>query len=761
MNFQELKLCLFSSPQSFTHAEKTMREIVWLIQYDDIIRARTDQYRETRRVMGKKTANENIKQKLLPGFAVAVKFSGYGHSMDKACGWTGLAMCDIDNFDSGDLLEAAFERLSQDPHVLLMYRTISGNGLRIIYWYQRENSDPIDDSSWRGAFAMGNEYFANIAGHPYDAECCDFSRLSGIAHDEHLYLNYDAEPFLIADDLIVSENCEYQEHGRPRKNYAPGTYHPEAEDVWPRIEDMLEEKNVKYEAHHHHDFIMHAAYLFNRFGVPLDQLLVYASQIWGDYPKDERERAIKHQYKKTEYHGTWNSAGKKSGRENAMITLPDLRRKVIEHFFIRYNEVTDQLVFRYRKPDDEDETIDDVCPITSAEWEVLDETKYNDMRILIADETSKRVLPQDVKSVVVSSMAKKIHPVRQYMEKLPSWDGIDRVIELAGHIHVHSIHPKKSDEEIQADLLWALHKWLVGMVATWMDDRKENQTILTFIGPQGVYKTTFFRNLLPEPLKVYFWENAHNSFHLKDDHFSLTENCLVEIEEVDAFEGKDLSELKGLVTSDQIKERRPYATFRTRKFRLASLCASGNEQYILTDKSGNRRWLCFWVDAIDKPEEWQFNYEQFYAQLLNEYSNGFQFYFDKQEEARVELLNEPFCQVSTEEELIVANFRKPLRRESYKLMNATMIAKHLGGGHLPSGISVPKIGKIMRQKKFYSELKHKSTFYRVVVIEYNDQQQYLLQPEVSEAEEEFTTQNEDIKPVEQSLNFEQNDDLPF
>jgi predicted P-loop ATPase len=278
---------------------------------------------------------------------------------------------------------------------------------------------------------------------------------------------------------------------------------------------------------------------------------------------------------------------------------------------------------------------------------------------------------------------------------------------------------------VEKYLHWALKKWLVAMVATWMDDSKENHAILTLIGPQGVYKTTFFRHILPPALQPYFWENAHNSFHMKDDHFSLTENCLVEIEEVDAFDGKNLSELKGLVTASQIKERRPYAKFRTRKYRLASLCASGNEQYILTDMSGNRRWLCFWVDAIDNPHEWQLNYEQFYAQLLSEYSNGFRYYFDKTEEARIEDFNKPFYQVSEEEELIVANLRKPYENETGNEMNATMIARYLNGGRLSASLSKNKIGKIMRYLNYDYRLKHNMMFYRVVLINGYDQQRNL------------------------------------
>ncbi|WP_197020352.1 BT4734/BF3469 family protein [Prevotella sp. P6B1] len=46
-------------------------------------------------------------------------------------------------------LETVFNRLKQDPHVLLMYHTISGKGLRIIYCYIRENNQKADDTSWR------------------------------------------------------------------------------------------------------------------------------------------------------------------------------------------------------------------------------------------------------------------------------------------------------------------------------------------------------------------------------------------------------------------------------------------------------------------------------------------------------------------------------------------------------------------------------------------------------------------------------------
>ena len=679
-------------------------------------------------------------------------FKGLGHSAEQAEAWTGLAMCDIDHVDDPEELEAAFRRLSQDRHVLMMYRTISGQGLRIIYLYTRENGQRIDDTSWRAAFYVGNEYLSDVAGHPFDERCNDYTRLSGMAGDPDIYFNPDAEPFSISDDLLVEQNCEYQEHGRPRKEYGAGSFHPEPEEAWPRVERILAEKQLTYTAGHHHDYVLHASYLFNRFGVPLDALLEWASREWADYNGEERDKAIRHPYKKTERHGTWKLTAKKRDRENTMITLPELRQWLDEHVEVRYNIVTDQLVWRERSvrkgaPQEQDEEI----PLTSTDWKPVDETEINTRRFQIAFDTGKRVLKPDVESVYKSDFAKKVHPIRQFIERLPEWDGQDRVAELTAHLHAASATEGQTDRQAQEHLQWTLHKWLVGMVATWMDDKVQNQCIFTIIGTQGIYKTTFFRHLLPPPLHSYFLENSHNSFSSKDDRIALTENCLVEIEEVDAIEGKELSELKGLVTAETIKERRPYGKFREQKPRLASFCASGNEQKILTDSTGNRRWLCHQVRSIDNPREWNLDYEQFYAQLHYELKSGFQYWFDTEEEQRVATANRPFIVISIEEQLITTRLRKPKGNEAYKLMNATMIALYICGGHISPGITVRKIGDMMHKLKYKFYHKNNGNFYKVVEIPFDQQQKYIALSNDGENESESQVQPADAEEL----------DLPF
>ena len=733
MNVEELKLSMFACPKSYSSALVPISEIVRMLRYDEMLRERTLQYRETMAAMGKKTANKNIKERLVHAFSVSVTFKGLGHSSEQASQWTGLAMCDIDKIDDSQELEVVFERLSHDSHVLLMYRTISGRGLRILYWYQREEGQKVDDTSWRAAFVYGNEQLSNVAGHAYDEACSDYTRLSGMAYDPQLYFNPDAISYTITDDLIVTENCDYQEHGKPRKVYQPGTNTAEPEQAWQRIQPMLATKGLQWEAHHHHDYVLHASYLFNRFGVPLDKLLPWASQEWADYDGQEREAAIRHKYKDEEWFGTWKLNRPGKGRESAMITLPEIRQWLTAHFSVLYNQVTDQMLYQWKDNDT---------------WQQVTAIVINTFRGRMAEDTGKRVLTSDVKSVIESDFARQVHPVREYIKELPTWDGVDRVAELSAHVHAQATTVLSSDDEAQEFFRWALHKWLVAMVATWMSDLEGNQEILTLIGPQGIYKTTFFRHILPPPLHEYFWENAHNSFRSKDDKIALTENCLVEIEEVEAIDGADMAELKGLATSLYVKERRPYAVYREQKARLASFCATGNQQKILTDKTGTRRWLCHLVGAIDNPREWQLDYEQLYAQLYKEYQDGFQYYLSKDDELQLEYRNQPFRQVSPEEELITSRLRKPRGHETPKMMNATMIAMFLTGG-VNHGLNIHKISEVMRSLKYASCSRGGYDYYRVVEIPFDQQQSYIAQHESEELEEE----NSEVVKSELDLPF--------
>ncbi len=714
------KLSLFQCLTSVPSKAVGLEEVVRLIRYDNGVTAKTENYRRMASVLGKEKADEEVKKKLVPAFSVGVLFDGNGRGAANVLGFTGLALCDIDHVSgegqevrgerNDQALNESFEKATADPHALMVYRTISGDGLRIIYRYVRDEG-PLTATSWRAAFLKGNTYFAELTGHDYDTQCTDYSRLSGMAHDDEVYVNWEAEAFVITDEEILEANFDGRgEKGKPRKEYAAGTHAVTVDEAWPRVEQTLARRQMAYQSGHHHDYVMHAAFLFNRYGADQDELLTWAAQEWSDYDTKQREATIRSCYKKTQEHGTWrlNRQGRKQ-KETSMITLPEIRQWLSQRVEVVYNLVTDQTMFMIKN---------------TADWLQLDERVLCSIRGQIAADTGKRVLKQDVRDVLNSDFSRLSHPVREYVEALPAWDSRDRVKELCSHV---------SAQEPQY-FEWTLHKWLVAAVATWMSDLSSNHEIFVLIGAQGIYKTTFFRHLLPPQLRMYFWENAHNSFSSKDDHLALAENCLVEIEEIDLQSPRDISELKALATSEKVKERRPYARFREEKHRLASFCGSGNQERFLSDETGNRRWLCHKVDHIDDPRTWGLDYDQLYAQLRDELRQGFRYWFDPDEQRRVERQNEAFRIESDEEQLIRSRLRRPSAGEKVTLMNSGMICQFLNGGVVGRGLSTRKVGIIMTSLGFRKVHTMQGNFFEVYQIPLDQIQATLAMTDTREGE---------------------------
>jgi predicted P-loop ATPase len=584
-------------------------------------------------------------------------------------------------------------------------------------------------------------------GHEYDAQCSDYTRLCGLAHDPEVYVNWEAEPFVITDDEILAANFSAdKERGKPRREYAAGTHSVSVEDAWQNVEKTLAGRGLVYQSGHHHDYVMHAAFLMNRYGVDLDELLQWASQVWSDYNNKERENTIRSCYKKTQEHGTWrlNRAGRKS-KETSMITLPEIKDWLRQHAEVIYNVVTDQLMYK----------------AGGEAFGLLDERVVCSIRSQMAADTGKRVLKNDVMDVLRSDFARLYHPVREYIESLPAWDGRDRVKELCSHVieseefpYSTLCQPSREVENSSFFILhsslfgWALHKWLVACVASWMSDLSSNHEIFVLIGAQGIYKTTFFRHLLPPQLRMYFWENAHNSFASKDDHLALAENCLVEIEEIDLQNPRDISELKALATSEKVKERRPYARFREEKHRLASFCGSGNQQHFLSDDTGNRRWLCFKVNHIDDPRTWALDYDQLYAQLRDELRQGFRYWFDPDEQRIVEQQNQAFRIESDEEQLIRSRLRPPRTTDKITLMNAASICQFINGGVVGRGLSSRKVSLAMTKLGFKRVRTNQGAFYEVYQIPPNE-----IQPTLAITDNETVDSQADTSWHEQPLPF--------
>ena len=256
-------------------------------------------------------------------------------------------------------------------------------------------------------------------------------------------------------------------------------------------------------------------------------------------------------------------------------------------------------------------------------------------------------------------------------------------------------------------------KWLVGMVAGLLDENVVNNTILVFVGKQGIYKTTFFNNLLPPELQKYFFTKTNSDRMTKDDKLSLAEFALICLEEIDSMKSSELNQLKALITTKTISERAAYERFKEGRKHIASFCGTGNNIRFLTDSTGNRRWLPFEIINIDEPRPEKYHYEGLYSQALALWRSGFRYWFNQDEIAALVSHVANFEVTSTEEELLLSYFRKPLPEEQCLYLTCSNIVEKINV-FTKKPLSPILVGRALRKHGFESVHNRKGTFYSIV-----------------------------------------------
>ena len=321
------------------------------------------------------------------------------------------------------------------------------------------------------------------------------------------------------------------------------------------------------------------------------------------------------------------------------------------------------------------------------DWEPISDRIVNS---LWADMSLKKpVRRQDIYSVIESDFVPDYNPFRYYLDHLTPWNGTDDyIMELSLSVNV------KGGVDDQLLFVEYLRKWLVAMVAGWVDDTVVNNVMLVLIGPQGSYKTTWFNYLLPPELRGYTYTKANGSRMGRDDLLVLAQYGLVCCEELDTMSSRELNQLKAAMTMPSIDERAAYAHFHEHRPHIASFCGTGNNVQFLSDETGNRRWLPFEIDSICSPRDEPFNYEGIYAQAYALYRQGFQFWFSQAEIQRLARHNEAFEAPHPEQELILEYLRKPGEGEQGVFLSVSNILQLVGSNPVLR-LTANKIGRTM------------------------------------------------------------------
>ena len=145
-----------------------------------------------------------------------------------------------------------------------------------------------------------------------------------------------------------------------------------------------------------------------------------------------------------------------------------------------------------------------------------------------------------------------------------------------------------------------LSRWMLGLFDLHILQRM-TKNVLILSGSQNSGKTSFAKNILPEPLKQYGKVVEFNSNKMVDAKVNLCSTLVAVFDEFEDIltKSKSLSDYKNLTSSYDILERRPYRRNPEQMYRSSIIMATTNEQNILNDSTGNTRFLTIDVQGFD------------------------------------------------------------------------------------------------------------------------------------------------------------------
>lgn len=314
---------------------------------------------------------------------------------------------------------------------------------------------------------------------------------------------------------------------------------------------------------------------------------------------------------------------------------------------------------------------------------------------------------RDVIRYLDSDRVPVFNPIEDYLFSLDvRWDGRDRIRELANRVPCSNPH--------WPDLFY---RWFLNMVAHWrhIDRKHANCTVPLLVGPQAYRKSTFCRSLLPPELQTYYNDRIDFS-NKRDAELSLNRFLLINLDEFDQNKENQQAFLKHILQKPVVNVKRPYGTTTEEIRRYASFIGTSNHKDLLTDTSGNRRYIV--INVMGPIDCSPIDYEQLYAQAIHHLYKNERYWFDTQDEKFIEEGNQEFQVMPIAEQLFHEYFRPACEGEECEQLLAIEIleqVQHDSKIHV-SNCNIIQFGRILQKNKVPSTRSKRGNMYKVVRI---------------------------------------------
>lgn len=403
-----------------------------------------------------------------------------------------------------------------------------------------------------------------------------------------------------------------------------------------------------------------------------------------------------HQVNTSEIHSPSGVVFKKPEKERIKIPseATDLLKRVenflLEHYEFRFNRLTEVTEFRKKN------TLDNFRPVCQREMNSL---------CIEARLQGINCWDRDVNRYIHSSHIPAYHPFEEYMTALPSWDGTDRVKELARRV---------SDLPVWVE---GFHRWMLALTSQWLG---MDQTFANSVAPvlvsrrQGKHKSTFCKMLLPDELQTYYTD-SFDITAVSGAEQKLAMFGLINLDEMDKFNARKMALLKNLMQMARLAVRKAHKKHYSSLPRIASFIATSNQKELLTDPTGSRRFLCVEVEKMIDCNS--LNHKQIYAQLKQELKSGARHWFTPEEEQVITANNASFQKRGMEFDVFYAHYRPAISGEGERL-SAAYIFNQLKKKN-PAAmreVSAANFGKVLTALGIEKVHTDKGNLYKVVSV---------------------------------------------
>ncbi len=216
---------------------------------------------------------------------------------------------------------------------------------------------------------------------------------------------------------------------------------------------------------------------------------------------------------------------------------------------------------------------------------------------------------------------RSFHPIRDYLQSLPAWDGVKRVETIL-------INCLEAEDTEYVRVV--TRKTFAAAVARIMRPGIKFDSVLVLDGVQGIGKSSLFKDLIGDE---YYCETLTlKDMNEKAGAEKLQGYWIVEVAELAGMKKADIESVKAFLTATDDKYRPSYGRVVESHPRQCIIIASVNgERGYLRDITGNRRYWVVKVKQTEQRKRWNFTQDdkdQIWAEAKWLYEQGEKLYLE-------------------------------------------------------------------------------------------------------------------------------------